>query len=262
MDSLVSTDWLAAELGADDLRILDATTFLPGSGRDARAEYEAAHIPGAAYFDIEAVSDPDSPLPHIAGRPPSSSPAGCAPSASTITIGSSSTTTARSTRAPAPGGCCAASAPACRDPRRRPRRNGWRRGGRSQAARHHPRPGHFAANPARAGPARQGGHARPRGRGQPRHRRRPPGRSLPRRRRRAARPASPPAISPAPAACRRAISSTPTTACKQGGELRAVFDEAGVDLARPLVATCGSGVTACVILFGAHLLGKDDLASL
>src|SRR5207253_6342957 len=64
MDSLVYTDWLAAELGAPDLRILDATFFLPGAGRDARAEYEAAHIPGAVFFDIEQVSDPHSPLPH------------------------------------------------------------------------------------------------------------------------------------------------------------------------------------------------------
>jgi thiosulfate/3-mercaptopyruvate sulfurtransferase len=46
---------------------------------------------------------------------------------------------------------------------------------------------------------------------------------------------------------------------KAGEELRALFDEAGIDLARPLVTTCGSGVTACVILFGAHLLGKADL---
>ena len=41
--------------------------------------------------------------------------------------------------------------------------------------------------------------------------------------------------------------------------MRAVFDAAGVDLARPMVTTCGSGVTAAVILFGAHLLGKDDV---
>ncbi len=46
----------------------------------------------------------------------------------------------------------------------------------------------------------------------------------------------------------------------RGDELRALFAEAGVDLARPLVTTCGSGVTACVILFGAHLLGKSDLS--
>ena len=64
MESLVSTDWLAAELGAADLRLLDATAFLPGSGRDARADYEAGHIPGAIRFDLEEVSDPSSPLPH------------------------------------------------------------------------------------------------------------------------------------------------------------------------------------------------------
>jgi thiosulfate/3-mercaptopyruvate sulfurtransferase len=46
---------------------------------------------------------------------------------------------------------------------------------------------------------------------------------------------------------------------KLGGELRAVFDAAGVDLSRPMVTTCGSGVTAAVILFGAHLLGKQDV---
>jgi thiosulfate/3-mercaptopyruvate sulfurtransferase len=44
---------------------------------------------------------------------------------------------------------------------------------------------------------------------------------------------------------------------KQGDALRAEFDAAGVDLDRPLVTTCGSGVTACVLLFGAHLLGRD-----
>src|SRR6185436_1900760 len=48
-----------------DLRILDATGFLPGSGRDARAEHAAAHIPGAVFFDIEEISDRDSPLPHM-----------------------------------------------------------------------------------------------------------------------------------------------------------------------------------------------------
>ena len=46
---------------------------------------------------------------------------------------------------------------------------------------------------------------------------------------------------------------------KQGEDLRAVFDAAGVDLAKPMVTTCGSGVTAAVILFGAHLLGKEDV---
>ena len=45
---------------------------------------------------------------------------------------------------------------------------------------------------------------------------------------------------------------------KRGEELRAAFASAGVDLGKPMVATCGSGITACVLLFGAHLLGKED----
>ncbi|MBE0455248.1 3-mercaptopyruvate sulfurtransferase [Roseovarius autotrophicus] len=63
--TLVSTEWLAAHLKDPDLRVLDGTTFLPGSGRDARAEYEAAHIPGARFFDIEDISDARSTLPHM-----------------------------------------------------------------------------------------------------------------------------------------------------------------------------------------------------
>jgi thiosulfate/3-mercaptopyruvate sulfurtransferase len=62
---LVSTDWLADHLGDPNLVILDGSWFLPGSGRDARAEYEAAHIPGAVFFDIDAVADTSNPLPHM-----------------------------------------------------------------------------------------------------------------------------------------------------------------------------------------------------
>ena len=63
---LVSTDWLAAHLGAPDLRVLDASWHMPGSGRDARTEYEAGHVPGARFFDIDAISDDQSELPHMA----------------------------------------------------------------------------------------------------------------------------------------------------------------------------------------------------
>ncbi|MEQ8896416.1 MAG: 3-mercaptopyruvate sulfurtransferase [Roseovarius sp.] len=64
--TLVSTDWLAAHLKDPDLRILDGTMFLPGTGRDARAEYAETHIPGARFFDIDEVSDQRSDLPHMA----------------------------------------------------------------------------------------------------------------------------------------------------------------------------------------------------
>jgi thiosulfate/3-mercaptopyruvate sulfurtransferase len=63
---LVSTDWLAAHLAAPDLRILDASWYLPDAGRDARAEYAAGHIPGARFFDIDEISDDRSDLPHMA----------------------------------------------------------------------------------------------------------------------------------------------------------------------------------------------------
>lgn len=64
--TLVSTDWLAAHIKDPDLRILDASWYLPDADRDAHAEYKAAHIPGARFFDIEEISDARSDLPHMA----------------------------------------------------------------------------------------------------------------------------------------------------------------------------------------------------
>lgn len=64
--TLVSTDWLAAHLHDPDLRILDASWYMPDSDRNARAEYDAAHIPGARFFDIDEISDQRSELPHMA----------------------------------------------------------------------------------------------------------------------------------------------------------------------------------------------------
>lgn len=67
--TLVSTTWLAAHLKDPDLRILDASWYLPDSGRNARADYDAGHIPGARFFDIEDQSDQRSSLPHMAPPP-------------------------------------------------------------------------------------------------------------------------------------------------------------------------------------------------
>lgn len=67
--TLVSTDWLARHLKDPDLRILDASWYLPQQNRDARAEYEAAHIPGARFFDIDDIADHRSDLPHMAPPP-------------------------------------------------------------------------------------------------------------------------------------------------------------------------------------------------
>ena len=67
--TLVSTDWLDAHLKDPDLRVLDASWYLPDAGRDPRGEYEAAHIPGARFFDIDEISDQRSTLPHMAPPP-------------------------------------------------------------------------------------------------------------------------------------------------------------------------------------------------
>ena len=64
-DALVSTGWLAERLGDPAVGIVDATWFLPSMNRNARAEYEQNHIPGAVFFDINEVCDPGSALPHM-----------------------------------------------------------------------------------------------------------------------------------------------------------------------------------------------------
>ncbi|MFL5239066.1 MAG: 3-mercaptopyruvate sulfurtransferase [Rhizomicrobium sp.] len=62
---LVSTSWLAQHLEAPDIRIADASWYLPSAGRDAKAEYRSVHIPRAIFFDIDDLSDESSDLPHM-----------------------------------------------------------------------------------------------------------------------------------------------------------------------------------------------------
>jgi len=71
MDPIVGTEWLAAQLGGPGLVVFDATMYLPNEAKDGRAEYVRARIPGARFFDIDEVADPDTELPHMvpsAGR--------------------------------------------------------------------------------------------------------------------------------------------------------------------------------------------------
>jgi thiosulfate/3-mercaptopyruvate sulfurtransferase len=257
VDSLVSTDWLNAELGAPDLRIVDATLFLPGSGRDARAEHDAAHIPGAVFFDIDEIADSDNPVPHMF---PSSHK--FASRMQSLGIGDGNRIVVydnsplhTSARAWWMLRSFGAHYVAILDGglekwtvEGRPTESG------SQPHRH----GHFTAllddkavvdkaamlglvgsdshviADARAAPRFTGEAAEPRAGLASGHI--PGSRSLP-----------------------QSDFFRADNRFKQGDELRAAFAAAGVDLARPLVTTCGSGVTACVILFGAHLLGKSDL---
>lgn len=66
---LVTAEWLKDRLGAPDLRVIDASWFMPGASRDPDAEFLERHIPGAVRFDIEAVADADTPLPHMLPDP-------------------------------------------------------------------------------------------------------------------------------------------------------------------------------------------------
>lgn len=63
--NLVTTDWLAARLGEPEISIVDGSFYLPALKRDAKAEFLAGHIPGAAFFDIDAIADHSSDLPHM-----------------------------------------------------------------------------------------------------------------------------------------------------------------------------------------------------
>lgn len=257
MDSLVSTEWLEAELGAPDLRVVDATLFLPGMGRDGRAEYEAAHIAGAVYFDIDEIADHDSAIPHM--LPPAHK---FASRMQTLGIGDGNRiivydnsplhTSARAWFMLRAFGAHHVAILDGGMPK-------WAAEGRpveSEAQPH--RHGHFTAlldagavadkafvrsliggashvvADARATPRFTGEAAEPRPGLASGHI--PGSRSLP-----------------------QSDFFRADNSFRQGAELRAAFDAAGVDLARPLVTTCGSGVTACVILFGAHLLGKEDV---
>jgi thiosulfate/3-mercaptopyruvate sulfurtransferase len=69
MGPLVTTDWLAGELGKPDLLVFDATKYLPNEPKDGKAEFLRAHIPGSRYFDIDQIADPDTDLPHMVPTP-------------------------------------------------------------------------------------------------------------------------------------------------------------------------------------------------
>jgi thiosulfate/3-mercaptopyruvate sulfurtransferase len=68
-DPLVPTDWLAARLAEPAVAIIDASWFMPGSGRDAAGEYAERHIPGAVFFAIDEICDHTSKLPHMLSAP-------------------------------------------------------------------------------------------------------------------------------------------------------------------------------------------------
>ena len=258
MDSLVSTEWLAKEIGASDLRIVDASYHLAATGRDAVAEYEAGHIPGAIFMDLGELVDANSPventLPSAEKFASRMQSLGLGDGSRIVLYDDSDVKTAARAwfmlklfgahdvaildggiakwraerRVTLPG----------KEKLRHRHFTAWSEDSklRSKAdvaeniassaeqvldARGAAR---FSGDEADPRPGIAAGHI-------------PGSRNLP---------------------YGEMFNANGTFKDKAG--LKAAFEGAGVDLAKPVITSCGSGVTACVLAFGMHLLGKEDVA--
>jgi thiosulfate/3-mercaptopyruvate sulfurtransferase len=257
MDSLVSTEWLAMELGAPDLRVVDATIFLPGSGRDARVEYEAEHIPGAVFMDLDEIVDTGHPAPHM--LPPAHKMASRMQS---LGLGDGNRFVVydnsplhSSARAWWMLRTFGAHYVAVLDGGLRK----WKAEGRpTENGRPHVRHGHFtpmydsgavADKDYVSGIVHSDLHEIVDARGASRFAGEEP----------EPRPGLASGHIPGAKNLPQGELFNPDNSWKRGEALQAAFEAAGVDLSKPMITSCGSGVTAAVLLFGAQLLGKEDV---
>lgn len=258
MDILVSTDWLAAELGRPDLCILDASLFLPGTPRDPRAEFEAAHIPGAAFMDLPTLNDPDDPTPGmlppdalmtqraqalgintdsrviVYDNSPTHSAArgwwmvrlyGLGASAAILDGGlpkwvAEGRATQSGPATPATGNAIARHAPGQVRTKGDLIANLASHDAQVLDARG---AGRFTGEEAEPRPGMASGHI-------------PGSRNLP-----------------------SAALFNPDNSMKTGDDLRQLLQDAGIDMERPVITTCGSGVTAAILLAGLEMLGNRDV---
>ena len=258
MDSLVSTEWLAAEMDACDLRIVDASKHLPDAGRDARAEYEDGHIPGAVFMDLSALIDPLAPVENT--LPPAEQ---FAAQIGALGLGDGSRIVVYDDSA------VKTSARAWFMLRHYGAQNvaildggiaKWIAEGRPLArGMETQRPRHFTvwSDPDQVRSKAQmlanvASHAEQvvDARGAARFS--------------GALPETRPGIASGhiPGSLNLPYTAlfNPDGTYKDKAGLTAAITAAGIDLTRPVVTSCGSGVTACVVLFALHLIGKDDAA--
>lgn len=260
MDPVVSTDWLASRLGEPDLRVVDARFYLPTLKRNARAEYAEGHLPGAVFFDVDEIADRASSLPHMLPDP-----ATFARCVGALGIGDGDRVVAYGARnmgasarawwmfrvfghdrvaildggieqwraegrpleagvppAPPARGFTARFRPELVRDVSAVRRNLEDRAAQVIDARS---AGRFAGTEAEPRAGLRGGHI-------------PGSLNLP---------------------YDRLFRPEDGTLLPADG-LRRAFQASGLDLARPVVATCGSGVSACVLALGLFLLGRSDAA--
>ena len=257
--ALVSTDWLAQHLDAPDVRVVDASWYLPAENRNPLEEYTEAHIPGAVFFDIDEIADTDDPLPHMVP-----SPEKFASRVRRLGLGDGNRIVVYD------GAGCVSAARAwwmfrlfgAQDvalldgglPK-------WKAEGRPlDGLPTMPRERHFTARmnatmlrdvdqmKANVGSgreqvvdARSAGRFRgtdPEPRQGLRGGRIPGSYNVP----------YPELLNPE------------TKTFKPAEEIHAAFEAAGIDMKRPVVTTCGSGVTACILALGLHLIGHRQVA--
>jgi thiosulfate/3-mercaptopyruvate sulfurtransferase len=258
MDSLVTTEWLAAEMGASDLRVVDASRHMADTGRDAGAEYEAAHIPGAVFMDLGELIDTsaavENTLPSAAKFASRMQTLGLGDGSRIVLYDDSAIHSAARAWymlklfgahnvAILDGGLAK-----------------WKAEGRPLATgRETLRHRHFTVwqddkqvrskaqilqnlgthveqvIDARGAPRFTGAEAEPRAGMASGH-------------------------IPGSRNVHYAALFNPDGTFKDKAGIRAAFENAGIDLDQPIVTTCGSGMTACVLAFGLELLGKHDVA--
>jgi thiosulfate/3-mercaptopyruvate sulfurtransferase len=258
MDSLVTTEWLAAEMGASDLRVVDASRHMADTGRDASAEYEAAHIPGAVFMDLGELIDTsaavENTLPSAAKFASRMQTLGLGDGSRIVLYDDSAIHSAARAWymlklfgahnvAILDGGLAK-----------------WKAEGRELAqGRESLRHRHFTVwqddqqvrskaqilenlgthveqvIDARGAPRFTGAEAEPRAGMASGH-------------------------IPGSRNVHYAALFNPDGTFKDKAGIRAAFENAGIDLDKPIVTTCGSGMTACVLAFGLELLGKHDVA--
>jgi len=253
MDGLVTTEWLADALGADDLVLLDATytSTLPGAAKqDPRAEFAQGHIPGAQLLDLDTLVDAADPLPSM--LPPRvvfeerMARLGVAADSRIVLYDNSPHHTSCRAwwvlrmygveAALLDGGIAK-----------------WKAEDRPfDAGVATPRPGRFAAGPAKA-------QVRTLAQMRTTSEQIVDARALARFTGEEAdpRPDCGSGHIPGSRSLTYGRLFNPDRTWKPLGAIRAEFEAAGIDLDKPLVATCGSGITAAVLVFAAHLLGHE-----
>lgn len=257
MELLVTTEWLAKELGASDLRIVDASWHLPEAGRNPAAEYEGGHVPGAVFMDLGEIADSNSNLPNMLPPPEKFSSRmqslGLGDGSRIVVYDDSALKTAARAWwmltlfgahdvAILDGGLAK-----------------WKAEGRPlETGKPTLRHRHFTVWKDDSGVKTKADmlanlHSKDavvvdaRGAG------RFTGEE--------AEPRADLASGHIPGSCNLPHMNLFNTdgTWKQGDDLTAAFQGAGIDLDKPLITTCGSGMTAATLLFGARLAGKKDV---